>query len=102
EAQPLLRIQSGNGSSLLTFKGAGDFESPMVFYDEYFAGRKWERAMDWQLSPTRSIARYHKVTHDTLETVNIQFHRKHLAEDSGEGNLFWWGIVNHIAYQRSR
>lgn len=102
EAEPLMRIQSGNGSSLLTFKGAGDFESPMVFYDEYFAGRKWELAMDWQLSPTRSIARYHKVTHDTLETVNIQFHRKQVTEDSEEETLPWWGIVNHIAYQRSR
>ncbi len=102
EAEPLLRIQSPNGSSLLTFKGTGNFESPMVFYDEYFAGRKWERAMDWQLSPTGSIARYQKVTRGTLETVNIQFHRKQLAEDSEEKTLSWWGIVNHAAHQQSR
>ncbi len=102
ETEPLLRIQSPNGSSLLTFKGTGNFESPMVFYDEYFAGRKWERAMDWQLSPTGSIARYQKVTRGTLETVNIQFHRKQLAEDSEEKTLSWWGIVNHAAHQQSR
>ncbi len=102
EAEPLLRIQSPNGSSLLTFKGTGNFESPMVFYDEYFSGRKWERAMDWQLSPTGSIVRYQKVTHGTLETVNIQFHRKQLAEDSEEETLSWWGIVNHATDQRPR
>ncbi len=102
EAEPLLRIQSPNGSSLLTFKGTGDFEGPMIFYDEYFAGQKWERAMDWQLSPTGSIVRYQKVTHGTLETVNIQFHRKQLAEDSEEETLSWWGIVNHATDQRPR
>ena len=102
EAEPLLRIQSPNGSSLLTFKCTGDFESPMLFYDEYFAGQKWERVMDWQLSPTKSIARYQKVTRDTLKTVNIQFHRKQVTEDSEEETSSWWGIVNHIAYQRSR
>ena len=102
EAEPLLQIQSANGSSLLTFKGAGDFESPMLFYDEYFSGRKWERAMDWQLSPSRSIVRYQKADHGTLETVNIQFHRKQRLDDSKEKSFSWWGIVNHITDQQSR
>jgi hypothetical protein len=58
--------------------------------------------MDWQLSPTGRIARYQKVTRGTLETVNIQFHRKQLAEDSEEETLSWWGIVNHATDQRPR
>jgi hypothetical protein len=74
----------------------------MLFYDEYFSGRKWERAMDWQLSPSRSIVRYQKADHGTLETVNIQFHRKQRLDDSKEKSFSWWGIVNHITDQQSR
>ena len=101
-ATPLLRMRTAEGSSLMTFESRNNLGSQTAFYDHYFAERNWERVKDWQTTPSHSTARYRRTTGRTIETVDVQFHRKLRGEPVGAENPTWWGLVNHVAYTQPR